>query len=324
MAVTQTLGSVTLVTGPEEFLAERAVTSVRAEVRTVDPEAELSETTGDQVTASTLDDLSAPSLFSSTRCVVVRALENVPEDAHDALVAYASDPAPDVAIVLVHGGGQKGTGLLTKLRKCASVREIKSTAVTARELSGFVANELRSHKVRIDPEASDLLIAAVGQNLRALSAAAHQLANDYGAAPITAAMVKTYFGGRAEAKSFTIADLTLTGQAGKALEELRWGLATGLAPVLVTSAIAAGLRSMVQLKAASRGQNDAALAGALKVPPFKIRILRDQARGWESEMLAQAIVAVAQADADIKGRASDAAYALEKLVMAVAALRKRG
>ncbi|MEI2819547.1 MAG: hypothetical protein V9E81_04765 [Marmoricola sp.] len=81
---------------------------------------------------------------------------------------------------------------------------------------------------------------------------------------------------------------------------------------------------MVQLKAAPRGQNDAALAGALKVPPFKIRILRDQARGWESQMLAQAIVVVAQADADIKGQASDAAYALEKLVMAVAGLRKRG
>lgn len=144
MALTQALGCVTLVTGPEEFLAERAVTSVRAEVRTVDPEAELSETTGDQVTASTLDDLSAPSLFSSTRCVVVRALENVPEDAHDALIAYASDPAPDVAIVLVHGGGQRVPGCSPN---CASA---PACGRSSRRLS-LPANSVDSWPTSCDP-----------------------------------------------------------------------------------------------------------------------------------------------------------------------------
>ncbi len=37
----QVLGKVTLVTGPEEFLAERTVRDVRAAVRRADPEAEL-------------------------------------------------------------------------------------------------------------------------------------------------------------------------------------------------------------------------------------------------------------------------------------------
>ena len=38
------LGRVTLVTGPEEFLAERTIAQVRAAVRAHDAEAELSET----------------------------------------------------------------------------------------------------------------------------------------------------------------------------------------------------------------------------------------------------------------------------------------
>jgi DNA polymerase-3 subunit delta len=53
------------------------------------------------------------------------------------------------------------------------------------------------------------------------------------------------------------------------------------------------------------------------VPPWKLRVLRDQARCWDERGLAQAITAVAQADADVKGAASDAAYSLERMVLRV-------
>ena len=88
--------------------------------------------------------------------------------------------------------------------------------------------------MRIDNDAAAFLVQAVGQDLRALSAAASQLANDFGGQPVTTEMVKQYFGGRAEAKSFTVADHTLMGRTSKALEELRWALDRGTAPVLVT------------------------------------------------------------------------------------------
>ena len=131
--------------------------------------------------------------------------------------------------MLAHGGGPKGSGLLTKLRKLGSVTEVKSAPLTAREFPGFVVNELRARNVRIDPDAADFLIQAVGQDLRSLSAAASQLANDFEGQPLTVEMVKKYFGGRAEAKSFAVADHTLYGQAAKALEELRWALDRGTA-----------------------------------------------------------------------------------------------
>ena len=103
------LGRVTLVTGKEEFLGERTVQAVRAAVSRHDPEAEFSETEGSATVLATLGELSAPSLFSSTRCVVVRAVENLPEESVDGLLAYAADPVEDVAIVLVHSGGVRGT-----------------------------------------------------------------------------------------------------------------------------------------------------------------------------------------------------------------------
>jgi DNA polymerase-3 subunit delta len=317
------LGHVTLVTGPEEFLNQRTVSAALRAVRDADPESEVSETTADQVTMGVLADLAAPSLFSSLRCVVVRSLEDLPEDSHDGLLDYAASPAEDIGLMLVHSGGQKGSGLLNRLRKIkGTVTEVKSVSLKPSEFPRFVSGEVRSHGGRIAEDAADLLVQAVGQDLRALSAAAGQLTHDFAGEPITTAVVKQYFGGRAEVKSFAIADAALYGRTAVALEELRWALDNGTAAVLVTSAFASGLRGLARFKAAGRGLREADLAREAGVPPWKLRILREQARGWEDAGVARAITAVAQADADVKGAASDAAYALERMVLAVTSARE--
>jgi DNA polymerase-3 subunit delta len=315
------LGRVTLVTGKEEFLNERTIAAVRKVVRAHDAEAELSETSATDLTLGTLGELSAPSLFSTVRCVVVRALENLPEESVDGLLAYAADPAEEVALVLVHGGGQKGTGLLTKLRKLGGVTESKSGELKPSEFAGFVAAEVRGHGSTIEQEATQFLVMAVGHDLRSLSAAAHQLTNDFPGQPLTVERVKQYFGGRAEAKSFAVADAAFSGRRTAALEELRWALDGGTAAVLVTSAFAGSARGLARYKGAMRGMREADLAREVGVPPWKLRSIRDQSRGWSDAGLSRVIRAVAKADADIKGAASDPSYTLERLVLTVTSLR---
>src|SRR5690349_17945394 len=160
------LGRLTLVSGPEEFLGERAIAGVRSAVRRHDPEAEFSETMAASLTMAELGDLASPSLFSTTRCIVVRGLEDLPEESAPGLLDYAASTAEDVALVLAHGGGPKGSGLLGKLRKLGTVTELKSAAPTAREYPSFVAEELRAKKARIEPDAAEFLVQAVGQDLR--------------------------------------------------------------------------------------------------------------------------------------------------------------
>lgn len=317
----QVLGRVTLVTGPEEFLNERTVVTARAAVKAVDPEAELSEAMAGELTLATLGELAAPSLFSSTRCVVVRKLEDLPEESVDGLLGYCAEPVEDIALVLVHSGGQKGSGVLAKLRKIGTVTEVKSATLKASEFIGFATAEARSHGARMDSEAAGFLVQAVGQDLRSLSAAAHQLANDFPGEAISLEKVQRYFGGRAEAKSFAVADAALYGRRAAALEELRWALDGGTPAVLVTSAFAGGVRGLAKFVAAPRGLRDAELAREVGVPPWKLRTLRDQARSWSPAGLAEAIRAVAVADADIKGQAHDPAYTLERLVLTIAGLR---
>lgn len=317
------LGRVTLVTGKEEFLSERTVVAVRTAVREHDAEAEVSDTIGSELTLATLGELAAPSLFSSTRCIVVRELENLPEESVPGLLDYVGAPAEDIALVLVHGGGQKGSGTLNRLRKLASVTEVKSADLKPSELPGFVAGEVRGRGGRIDREAADALLQSIGHDLRSLAAAADQMVNDFPGKTLDVATVKKYFGGRAEAKSFAVADAAFSGRRTVALEELRWALDAGTAPVLVTSAFATGARGLARYMSAPRGMREADVAREAGVPPWKVRTLREQARGWDEDSVAEAIRAVATADAEVKGAASDPSYALEKLVLLVTGLRER-
>ncbi len=318
----QVLGHVVLVTGKEEYLSARTVASVRDAVRIHDSEAEFAESGAADLTLASLGEMAAPSLFSSLRCVIVRGLEDLPDESVDGLLSYCAAPADDVALVLVHSGGQKGSGVLTKLRKLSAVTEVKSEEIKAKDMVSFVSAEVATHGARITPDAAVFLVQAVGSDLRSLAAAADQLTNDYPGEQLTSEKVQRYFGGRAEAKSFSVADAAFSGNRALALEELRWALDSGTAGVLVTSAMAASARSLARYLGAPRGAREGDLARELGVPPWKIRTVRDQSRSWSEESIARAVRAVAVADADIKGQAHDASYTLERLVLTIAGLRE--
>ena len=119
-----------------------------------------------------------------------------------------------------------------------------------------------------------------------------------------------------------MADAALAGRTGVAMEQLRWALATGVAPVLITSALASGVRGLGKLITAGTGQREADLAREVGVPPWKLKSMRAQARGWDQGGLAKALKVIAVADADVKGAADDTAYALERAVLNVSRLRR--
>ncbi|TYL51785.1 DNA polymerase III subunit delta [Nocardioides sp. BGMRC 2183] len=308
------LGRVVLITGKEEFLGARVVSDVKEAVRSHDAEAEFSEAAAGELTLATLGELAAPSLFSSVRCVVVRGLEELPEESVAGLLDYAAAPAEDVALVLVHGGGQRGSGVLAKLRKQPTVTEQKSGEVKPWEMPDFAVAEAKRRGARLDKSAAQVLAEAVGNDLRSLSAAVDQLANDFPDQRLDEAKVRQYFGGRAEVKNYEIADAILAGQRERALGELRWALEAGTSEVYILSAVAAQTRTLANHVGGNRDQS---------MPAWRARNLGKQASGWSADGLGRALQEIARADADLKGAASDAAYTLERLVLTVASLRGR-
>lgn len=91
-----------------------------------------------------------------------------------------------------------------------------------------------------------------------------------------------------------------------------------MAPVLITSALAQAVRAIGKLASAPRGARPGDLARDLGMPPWKIDRVRQQMRGWSADGVADALRAVAAADAGVKGGGDDPEYALEKAVVAVA------
>lgn len=320
-AVRSPFGRLILVSGPEALLADRAVAALQRQMRSESPDVEVSEIEAARLDPGKLAEVTSPPLFASRHAAVITELENLPPDLDADLVDLARAQLPDLAVIVMHRGAPKGKALVEKL-KSAGAEVIECAAVKPWELPQFVSTEVKRAGSTIDSGAAAALVDAVGHDLRALAAAVVQLLADGEGGPITVNQVRQYFGGRAEVTSFAVADAALAGRTGVAMEQLRWALGAGVAPVLITSALASGVRSLGKLITAGSGQRDADLAREVGVPPWKLKSMRSQARGWDQGSLAMALKAVATADADVKGAADDAAYALERALLSVSRLRR--
>lgn len=310
-------GRTVLVSGPEALLADRAVAELKQQALLEVPEAQVNDVEAPLLDGGQLAEMTGGSLFSAASIAIIRDLANLPADLTDAVAGLAQDTPPDVCLVLAHGGGVKGKGLLDKVKK-TRCQVIEAAAVKPWDLPQFVTAEGRRLGVRLDRGAVDALVEGVGHDLRALASALSQLQSDADGAPITESLVRRYFGGRAEVTSFKVADDVMAGNRAGALEKLRWALETGVAPVLVTSALAGNLRNLGKyLELRGRRLRDNELAAHIGCPPFKIKDLNRFAKSWDAERVAAGIALVAYADANIKGAAGSPDFALERLVLAL-------
>ena len=173
------------------------------------------------------------------------------------------------------------------------------------------------------PDAIQALVDALGSDLRELSSAASQLASDTPTGKtIDGEVVAAFHQGRVETTGFDVADATLDGQTDLALIRLRQALASGVDPVLITSALASNIRTLAKVSGLSRGAKSFEVAGSIGVAPWQIDKARRQLSGWNPKSLSAAVVALADADAQIKGAAADPIFALERVVLSIA--RSRG
>ncbi len=313
------LSRLRLVVGEEELLRARAVAEVRAAVRQLDPDYEEHELVAAGLPVGDLADVLAPSLFGGHRLVVVSGVQESAGTLVDSLLSYAKDPDPELTLVLVHAGGKRNEALLQAFRQAGAAEDTCAKLTSPGERMGFVRNEVRRVGGRITADAATALLDAVGNDLRALSAAASQLVSDFGGS-IDADAVARFHRGQAEVTGFTVAERVLVGDNAGSIEMLRWALDRGVPHVLVADAIADGVRTAARVASLSTS-NIGDLARQLKMPPWKVKKAQAQARGWSIPALQQAIGIAAELNADVKGVAASADYALERAVRRIVELR---
>jgi DNA polymerase III subunit delta len=311
----------TLVTGPEELLVDRAVAAVVAAAKAADPAVEICDLMPGTLQPGGFAELVSPSLFGEAKVVVIRGIQDLAAEQGTEIKRYLADPADQIVLVFTHPGGVKGKALLDVIKKAKPVEVDCPKLTKPGDRVAFIRNEFRRHKRRIADEAAQQLVDAVGSDLRELAAAASQLLADT-EGTVEESTVAQYYTGQAEGSGFAVADLAVEGRLAEALIQLRFALDTGVAAVLITSALAQGVRQIGKVAAAGPGARPGDLARDLGMPPWKIDKVRRQVRGWTPDGLTTALRAVASADAAVKGAAADPAYALEKCVVTVAQARQ--
>lgn len=309
------LAPLVLVQGPEQLLAERAIESVVSKARDRDPELEVVRVPAAGYEAGRLRVVASPSLFDEPRLVVLEGLHEGTEDAFADLVDHVAAPDPDVVLVVHHGGGNRGKRALDAVRAAGAVVVACDAVKRDGDKAAFVTAELRRARRRAEPDAVRALVEACGNDLRELASAVQQLVADT-TGVISAEVVAQYHGGRVEATGFAVADAAVAGRTGEAVALLRHAIATGTDPVPLVAALAAKLRTLAKVGAArGRGLDPARDLG---LAPWQVDRARRELTRWTPEGMAAAILAVAQADAEVKGAGRDPVFAVERAVLRVA------
>jgi DNA polymerase-3 subunit delta len=306
------LVGIVLIQGAEALLADRAI----SEIISAAPESTVTQLVAGEIELGAITDALAPSLFGDARIVVVKEIQDLAAELSDEIAEYLENPEDGIELVLWHKGGVKGKALVDKIKKAAP-RIIPAEAMKKdAEKADFIRAEFKRLDRKVSAEAVTALIDSLGSDLRELSGAVSQLAADVAAGKaIDESDVAKFQQGRVETTGYDVADAALDCKREEALIALRHALATGTDPVLITSALAASIRTLAKVSGAGRGVKSFDLASSLALPPWQIDKARRQLAHWNPTTLSAAVMAVAQADADIKGAAADPIHALERAII---------
>jgi DNA polymerase III subunit delta len=313
---------ITLVTGPEELLRDRAVAEVVRRARAADPDTEVRELAAGALDVGVITGHASPSLFGEFTVIVVNDLQDSPDDVAAELQSLFADPPEGAALVLVHPGGVKGKALLDRARKAGAVVVEAKQLKWENEKVRFAQSEFAAARRKVTADAAAALVDAVGSNLRELASACAQLVADT-SGTIDRAVVERYHAGRVEATGFKVADAAVEGRPEEALRLLRHALATGVDPVPINAVLAIGLRNIARVHGTRHTARPEDVARDLGMAPFQVRKARGQYAGWSEEGLSAAITAVAEADGQIKGGGADPIYALERAIVTIGKAREQ-
>ncbi len=316
-----------LVLGDEELLVERAVGEVLRSVRqragtdsgtdSSTYEVPLSRMQAGDVSTYELAELLSPSLFADERIVVLEAAAEAGKDAAGVIASAAADIPPGTVLVVLHSGGGRAKALVNDLRSLGAVVHPCARLTKVSERTDFIRKEFRSLGVKVDEETVTALLDAVGSDVRELASACSQLVADTGG-EVDADAVRRYHSGKAEVKGFDIADKAVAGDVEGAAEALRWAMMRGEPLVVLADALAEAVHTIGRVGPLSG--DPYRLAAQLGMPPWRVQKAQKQARRWSRDTVASAMRVVAALNANVKGAAADADYALEAAVRKVAEL----
>jgi DNA polymerase-3 subunit delta len=104
-----------LILGSEAALADRALSKLTAQFK--EEKCEITTLFATDLLVGDIADSLAPSLFSERRGLIIRDLQDLPEESKEEVTRYLDSPDSFTTVVFVHKGGVKGKALLDAIKK---------------------------------------------------------------------------------------------------------------------------------------------------------------------------------------------------------------
>lgn len=104
-----------LILGSEGALSDRAINKLSVELK--ESQCEITNLFAAETIVGDIADALAPSLFSERRALILRDLQDLPEENKDEITRYLTSPDETMTVVFVHKGGVKGKALLDAIKK---------------------------------------------------------------------------------------------------------------------------------------------------------------------------------------------------------------
>lgn len=251
-----------------------------------------------------IDALTTPPMLADRRVVVLRDAGRLSAADGARVVDYLAEPVPGVVLVLAAGGGTIPTALAKAVQGTGAV--LDSAVGTGRARTQWMAEQLHAAAVRVDARAAGRLGEHLGGDLSRLRGLLDTLVSAYGeGAAIDEARLEPFLGEAGAVAPWELTDAIANGDTPATLAALgRLLEAGGFHPLAVLAVLHRHYQAMLRLdgSGATTGEQAAATLGTQSI--FPARKALEQSRQLGSARLGRAVILLAEADLDLRGRSA--------------------
>jgi DNA polymerase-3 subunit delta len=251
--------------------------------------------------AALLDDVQTPTFALGTRLLLVFDADRWPAADRDKLADYLADPAPDTCVTLV-GESFKKTERLTKL-------VVKRKAVLRYDLpkrfalAEWVQERAQARKLRLGRAEAQHLVDWVGSDPETLESEIEKLALYARGEQVSVDDIDEVCVQSLEASIFQLMDAVGRRDARGAFRALEILYSRGEDQYSVFYMLLRHIRQLRTLTDLPSGAPSAEVARILGVAPFRAQKLVDQRGSFDRRDLGRALVSLADAEGQMKGKA---------------------
>lgn len=321
MAVTpvEKLKPVYLIHGPEDLLIERQIASLRdrlGEVADLDYNYRVFEGPAHEI-GDILAAANTLPLMSERQIVVVRDVDKMTADAREGLIAYVADPAPHTCLVLAAKRIAKNTRLFRAVQASGAVHEF--AALKPSEYPREVIRMFDDSGKKVDRDAAQALVDAVGRDLRALSSEVAKLVAHAGTKKrLVRDDILEVVSQTSPTSVFDFLDAIGARDAEEALRLLARLIAEGERELGLHAMAVRHVRDLLTARAIlDRGEGPGALMSAMGKPDWIARKLTAQAERFREQELVAALTEAAEWEARMKTSRVEPRLALERWAISV-------